>query len=254
MAVVAEKIEARGDSAPQEGDWVYDWHLDSATNIDNSRRHAYFAEVAAGAEKLLLGNFKVIVETRVSYKMQDIAADATDLDSAPVWHKRLFELLCHPSFEKLSQILKKRHVKWFVLAVDECSELNSAKPVPVSGPKPYRAPLWRMSLIALQRIIKAYDDFVSEVPVWFLLLDTNSSVIDMSPLGKEAPSDRFEKGYRSLPAWPYVGFNQMAKKDVFVDKKKLPTDVHSMQHLKLYGRPVSSTPLLSQFHLIDCLL
>ena len=238
MAVVAEKIEARGDSAPQEGDWMYDWHLDSATNIDNSRRHTYFAEVAAGAEKLLLSNFKVIVETRVSYKMQDIAADATDLDSAPVWHKRLFKLLCHPSFEKLSQILKKRHVKWFVLAVDECSELSSTKPV----------------LIALQRIIKAYDDFVSEVPVWFLLLDTNSSIIDMSPLGKEAPSDRFEKGYRSLPAWPYVGFNQMAKKDVFVDKKKLPTDVHSMQHLKLYGRPVSSTPLLSQFHLIDCLL
>jgi len=238
MAVVAEKIEARGDSAPQEGDWMYDWHLDSATNIDNSRRHTYFAEVAAGAEKLLLDNFKVIVETRVSYKMQDIAADATDLDSAPVWHKRLFKLLCHPSFEKLSQILKKRHVKWFVLAVDECSELNS----------------WSMSLITLQCIIKAYDDFISKVPVWFLLLDTNLSVIDMSPLGKETPSDRFEKGYRSLPAWPYVGFNQMAKKDVFADKNKLPTDVHSMQHLKLYGRPVSSTPLLSQFHLIDCLL
>ena len=111
-----------------------------------------------------------------------------------------------------------------------------------------------MSLIELQRIIKAYDGFVSEVPVWFLLLDTNSSVVDMTPLGKEAPSDRFEKGYRSLPAWPYVGFNQMAKKDVFVGKKKLPTDVHSMQHLKLYGRPVSNTPLLSQFHLIDRLL
>ena len=106
MAVVAEKIEARGDSAPQEGDWMYDWHLDSATNIDNSRRHTYFAEVAAGAEKLLLSNFKVIVETRVSYKMQDIAADATDLDSAPVWHKRLFKLLCHPSFEKFPRFLR----------------------------------------------------------------------------------------------------------------------------------------------------
>ena len=103
MAVVAEKIEARGDSAPQE---VYDWHLDSATNIDNSRRHIYFVEVAAGAEKLLLNNFKVIVEARVSYEMQDIAADATDLDSAPVWHKRLFKLLCHPSFEKFPRFLR----------------------------------------------------------------------------------------------------------------------------------------------------
>ena len=154
----------------------------------------------------------------------------------------------------LSQILKKRHAKWFVLAIDECSELNSTKLVHVSGPKPYLAPLWSVSLIALQRIIKAYDDFVSEVPVWFLLLDTNSSVVDMTALGKEDPSDRFEKGYRSLSAWPYVGFNQMARKDVFFDTKKLPTDVHFMQHLKLYGRPVSNTPLLSQFHLIDCLL
>ena len=254
MAVVAEKIKARGHSAPLDGDWMHDWHLDSATNIDNSRRHIYFAEVAAGAEKLLLDNVEVIVKTRVSYKMQDIAADADNLDSASVWHKRLFLLLCHPSFESLSRVLKERHVKWFVLAIDECSELNSTKPVPISGPKPYRAPLWSMSLIALQRIIKAYDDFVSEVPVWVLLLDTNSSVVDMSPLGKDATSDRFEKGYRSLPAWPYVGFNQMAKKHVFVETKKLPTDVHSMQHLKLYGRPVSSAPPVSQFHLIDCLL
>jgi hypothetical protein len=218
--------------------------LDSATDIVNSRRHTYFSEVAAIAEKLLLINRKVIVETR--YKIQDIVADSSPVDSAPVWHKRLFKLLCHPSFEKLSLILKKLHVKCFVLAIDECSELDSTQT--------YRAPPWSMSLIALQRIIKAYDDFISEVPVWFLLLDTDSPVIDMSPFGKDAPSDRFEQGYRSLPAWPYVGFNQMAKKDVFVDKKKLPTEVHSMQHLKLYGRPVSSTPLLFQFHLIDCLL
>lgn len=126
MAVVAEKIEALGDRAPSFGDWMHDWHLDSATNIVNSRRHTYFAEVAAGAEKSLLDNSEIIVETRVSYK--DIAADA--IDSAPVWHKRLFTLLCHPSFEKLSRVLKERHVKWFVLAVDECSELNSARFAP----------------------------------------------------------------------------------------------------------------------------
>ena len=164
-------------------------------------------------------------------------------------------MFCLPSFEKLSQILKKRNVKRFLLAIDECSELNSNIPVPVPGEKPYRAPLWVMSLIALQRIIKAYDEFVAGVPVWFLLLDTNSSVINMAPLGKEAPSDRFEKGCRSLPAWPYVGFNQMAKKDIFApaNEIKLPTHVHSLKHLKRYGRPVSSTPLLPQFRLIDCL-
>jgi len=110
----------------------------------------------------------------------------------------------------------------------------------------FRVEQHRSGPYVARRIAAHYDDFVSEVPVWFLLLDTDSSIIDMSPLGKETSSDRFVKGYRSLPAWPYVGFNQMAKKDVFApaDEKKLPTDVHSMQHLKLYGRPVSSTPLL----------
>ena len=254
MVVVAEKIKARGDSVSQVGDWMYDWRLDSAINIVDSPRYACFAEVAARAEQLLLDNYKAIVDTRVSSNFQDIAVDDT-IDSALASHKRLFIMLCLPSFEKLSQILKKRNVKRFLLAIDECSHLNSNIPVPLPGEKPYRAPLWGMSLIALQRIIKAYDEFVAGVPVWFLLLDTDSSVIDMAPLGKEASSDRFEKDCRSLPAWPYVGFNQMAKKDIFApaNEIKLPTHVHSLKHLKRYGRPVSSTPLLPQFRLIDCL-
>ena len=93
--------------------------------------------------------------------MQDIAVGATNIDAAPAWHTRIFELLCQPSFERLSQVLKKRHVKCFVLAIDECSELNSTMPVPVTG-TPY---CWGMSLIALQRIMKAYDGFISDVPV-----------------------------------------------------------------------------------------
>jgi hypothetical protein len=166
MVVVAEKIEAR--AVPQEGDWMYDWRLDSPIDIVDSPRYACFAEVAARAEKLLLDNRTAIVATRASSNIQDIAVDGT-IDSAPVWHERLFVMLCRSSFEKLSQVLKKRDVKWFLLAVDECSELNRNKPVPVYGDKPYRGPLWGMSLIALQRIIKVYDDFVAEVPVWFLL-------------------------------------------------------------------------------------
>lgn len=65
MAVVAEKIEARGDLAPQERDWMNDWYLDP-TDVDNSRRHTYFTEVETRAEELLLVNFEVIMETRVS--------------------------------------------------------------------------------------------------------------------------------------------------------------------------------------------
>jgi hypothetical protein len=56
--------------------------------------------------------------------------------------------------------------------------------------------------------------------------------------------------WRYTPDVPNVGFNQMAEKNVLVDKEKLPTNV---QHLKLYGRPLStsSTPLLSRSYLID---
>jgi len=76
----------------------------------------------------------IIVETRVSYKISLSIPPQSGT-------RRLFIL------EKLSKILK---VKWFLLAVDGCSD---TKPVPVLGGKPQR---------------------VAEVPVWFLLLDTDS--------------------------------------------------------------------------------
>ena len=65
----------------------------------NSPLHACFAEVAARAENMLLDNGQPIVTTRVSHKIQDIADDTTGL----VWHQRLFEMLCGPSFENVSQ-------------------------------------------------------------------------------------------------------------------------------------------------------
>jgi hypothetical protein len=229
---------------------MHDWRMDSAIDIVDSPRYTCFTEVATRAEKILSDNCTAIVATRVSYNIQDMT-----IDSAPVWHKKLFNMLCRSSFEKLSRILKKQNAKWFLLAVDECSELDRTKTVDPFREQHDLSPLWGMSLTALKHIIKAYDEFVAEVPVWFLFLDTNSSVIDMDAFGQEGPSDRFEKGYISLPAWPYVGFNQMAEKDVFAPAKgkKLPTHVHFMKHLKRCGRPVSSTPLVSQFHLIHWL-
>jgi hypothetical protein len=137
IAVVAEKLEARGDSAPPRGDWMSDWHLDSAIDIADTRRYTYFTEVAARADNLLLDNCKAIVDMRVSYEFQDADVDATIndavIESAPHWHKKLFGMLCDPYFKKLSQILKKWDLKWFLLAIDECSDLNSTKSHPVIG-------------------------------------------------------------------------------------------------------------------------
>ena len=145
MAIVAEKLEPHGGSAPQKGDWMSDWRLDSATDIADSRRYNNFTEVATKAENLLLDNYTALVDMRMSYEFQDDKVDATIADaliySAPLWHKRLFIMLCDPYFKKLSKILKKWDVKWFLLAIDECSDLNSTKSHP------------GMSLIALQRIM-----------------------------------------------------------------------------------------------------
>jgi hypothetical protein len=115
MDVVTEKIEACRDRDPPKGGWMHDWRLDSAINIVDSPRYTCFVEVATRAEKLLLDNRETIVTTRVSLasNIQDIAVDAPSIP-APAWLKRLFIMLCYPSFEKLSQILRKRNVSKMV--------------------------------------------------------------------------------------------------------------------------------------------
>ena len=96
-----------------------------------------------------------------------------------------------------------------------------------------------MSLIALLRIIKASDKFdMQDITIWYLLLDTSSSVSDLAPFGPNASSFRLTKALSLLPPWTYLGFNQMV--DVGHSKVKKPDDVLKVGHQKTYGRPVSS--------------
>jgi hypothetical protein len=102
-----------------------------------------------------------------------------------------------------------------------------------------------MTLIALQRIIKAYDEFVSDVLFWFLLLDTNSCVVDLFMGGKEYSSRRFHRGYISLPPWTFLGFNQMVEHtSTLLASEDIHTRALSIKYLKTHGRPVSIPYLL----------
>jgi hypothetical protein len=108
-------------------------------------------------------------------------------------------------------------------------------------------PVAYMTLIALQSMIKTIDQFQSsDVILWFLLLDTNSSIYDLTPWGDKATSKRLASDFRMPPPWPYVGFNQMVPKNI-KDQIELPCKVLTIDYLKTYGRPVSISSLHSNF-------
>jgi hypothetical protein len=240
MAIVARKFRASSGSPK---DWLKDWHLDTPTNIANSSRYRCFTEVEAKAENLLRENQSHIIASRFPTPLL-----GNDDTFAPAdWHIRLFKCLCLPYATELAKVLKNMRQRYFILAFDECSELGLYQH-PGGGRHPW-SPNWGISLIALQRIIKAADTF-SDLPItfWFLLLDTSSSIFDMVPHGPGAPSNRLTKELLPLPPWLYLGFNQMVAANVMAGIQK-PTDVLSVQHSKTYGRPVSADTLRNLPHL-----
>ena len=235
--VVGNKIK---DQDPSTKDWMADWRLESPVDITNSSQYRCFAEVEAKAEELLLNNQHEITTLRQPF------------NSSSDWHIKLFELLTRPYFDTLSTVMKERSIKSFMLAFDEHSQLDVNQTPPELGQPPIWYPVWGKSLIALRRIIKAYDWFVSDVPFWFLILDTNLSPIDIVAPRKDTSSSRFVESYIPLPPWSFFGFNQMVEKNLSA-RIKLPADVLTMEHLKRYGRPVRSMPLFSWSCLLSIL-
>lgn len=95
-----------------------------------------------------------------------------------------------------------------------------------------------MTLIALQRILKAADSFVGTfqpITFWFLLLDTTSSAHMLAPSGPQAASWRLTSTVVPLPPFVYLGFNQMAREL----ELKTAGQAMDLEHLKQFGRPVS---------------
>ena len=119
------------------------------------------------------------------------------------------------------------HAEDFLFVFDECTQLNFnlRDDKPVGG-------LDRMSLLALQRMLKAGDRY----NIWTFLLDTDSGIDHVQPVvGGVARSARLTRG---LPVFPYMEFDVMLKG---VPHPKTPMDALRLEHLKMYGRPVSAS-------------
>jgi hypothetical protein len=221
MDVVTTKLTPRIGSGLSLKDMMSDWVLDTPADVINSSRYRCFAEVANAANR------------RLSRSVEDLRRMQTESSTVAGWHTLLFNHFCSAPATKLARVLKKLKQEYFVLAFDECSQLGIVEPI---SPSPQS--VLGMSLIALMRIIKAGDELdLKGVTIWYLLLDTNSSIFDMVPQGPNAPSNRLRTELAMLPPWSYLRFNQMVEAHHTANIQK-PTHVLSVEFLKAYGRPV----------------
>jgi hypothetical protein len=240
MHVLAEQITLLEPTGLSPKQLMQKWELEDPIHITESSRFKCFQEVEAKAEALLSEEISAIERIRMPSRF----LGQQNTDAPAQWHLRIFDLLCNSHFRRLSDLLNARNIKYLTIAFDECTLLNAT--ASVSTPPSQ----WHMELVALQRIIKAYDSFkLPGVTFWFLFLDTSSSIPDLIQWGRSA---RLTSGYQTLPPWPYMGFNQMVPKDV-IARIKLPTDVLTLEHLKSHGRP-ASTMYLSLSNVAEFLL
>ncbi|THH11518.1 hypothetical protein EW146_g8010 [Bondarzewia mesenterica] len=204
--IINDNIEAQvpGES-PKE--WFKSWYLknEDVADVSRSQRHELFAEVAQRAGTLL-DNHRA--QLRAWWNTFIGKVDATDplRHNVFVWHGNLFLLLAEPGMEALANTLIERGQDKFILAFDECTELD-----PSILQKEIDPPLPGISLIALQRILKASDGFHHfGFKFWYLLLDTNSALSHPGPTEDIGRTFKLRDGFIPLPTWPYLGYDQMA--------------------------------------------
>ena len=232
MDEVSARLKLKKEPCHSTQSLMDDWELNLPTDPNRSSRNECFAMVKIEAESRLSQNMEELLELRPQSPKSN-----TDHNSDSTWHQKLFSKFCADSVKRLSSELQRFGQDTFVLGFDECSELSAVN-IAYNFP-PNRAPLWDMSLIALLRIIKAQDRFDSSgVTFWYPLLDTASSIYALHPFGPNAPSFRLTKALTPLPPWLYLGFNQMAP-DKSVISAKTARQLIAIEHLKMYGRPVS---------------
>lgn len=147
---------------------------------------------------------------------------------SPNWHKRLVTEFCAEGFQALNDNVSALERSRFFIAIDECSALGE-------GSDAATLPINRISLHAMQRILKAVDSLSIKIEIWFLLLDTNYKPFLQGPSNTHAESLGPTKPLTFLCPFVYLGFNQMARHvSVNIAKEVLGTD-----HLRMFGRPVS---------------
>lgn len=157
---------------------------------------------------------------------------------SPDWHKVLFRKFCARGFQAVGEKLVALGQKYFFISLDDCAALGASMAGSVL-PSPH------ITLVGMQRILKAADTLSSQVHFWFLLLDTNPKTYLRALPPLQTTSHRLTSPLLPLPPFVYLGFNQMAHEVTI----KTAREALTIKHLQRLGRPVSLSciTLLSQY-------
>ncbi|EIW78405.1 hypothetical protein CONPUDRAFT_138698 [Coniophora puteana RWD-64-598 SS2] len=210
-------------SQPLQLSWLSPFVIVDPSNPKSSTRHRSFCDIRAQAEKLLNIN-----SANLAYE------DAyDDQDALIAWYGRVYSVLCHKAAKALAITLKGTQHNFLVIGFDECSFLEKGGDAS-SGPT-------AMSIIALQRVIEAADDYsVGDLTIWYTFIDTSSSVFELVPRREKAPSFCLGGLLDPLMPYPFTGFDQCAPSDL----SRTPRDGLNLERLRRYGRPLWSTEIV----------
>lgn len=234
VAIVADTLPSRNRRNPRA--LLNAWELDTPNLPKESTRHKNFIAVCALAKQKLSAAKEAVINLRATITLKS-SISTTETPRVTVdWYADLYDLFCDQTFKAFAGELRKNGHNFFLIAFDECTALNMGDPK-------IRSPKYHMSLIALQRIIKAADNAEFATPgvqFWYPFLDTGSAISDLYPKrGDQAPSWRFAGELDPLPPWPHMGFDQLLQEEYnSFSGPPNPSNVLSFDHLKHYGRPV----------------
>jgi hypothetical protein len=200
------------------------FQLDQYLEPFASQRHGAFAAIVRDATQMLAMNPEL----------------HTPMGAEPeTWHVKLYEAFCRTYAKELAKRLQVWKYQHMVIGIDECRHWDEAYYADRGHPN------HKMSLVALNRIIKAADSFQVELlgfTYWFTLLDTSSSVFDLVLRRENAPSNRLASTLDPAPIWPYLGFNQMVESQRQTPQSAIasqtPDHACTIEWLQMYGRPV----------------
>jgi hypothetical protein len=158
----------------------------------------YFTSVLKAANESLASMPKHLADQR-----QKISTEI-DIGNLHNWHQDLYQHFCLEAAESLAMGLQRLKHDKFIIAFDECT--NIKPPVPIAK-RVVRilSPVYGISLLALQRMIKTQDPFsIQGFNFWFLFLDTSFTTAEFSHSRNEVSSAR-HTALRPLPPWLYLG-------------------------------------------------
>jgi hypothetical protein len=141
-----------------------------------------------------------------------------------VWHKRIYKKICKGLAQQLARTLLNHGHSCLMIGFDKCSFLNQDLSDPAHADQ---ASCPEMFVTALQRIIKLAITF----PHKGSLTGMHSST--QVPWLQTAPSARWGGQLDPLPAWLFMGYDQMAP-----GPSDMPRAALYFSCLQRYGRPV----------------